>query len=105
MNRREWLQRTGAVVGAAVATMGGDADAAGDLHEAPQAAAQAAAPAKPDASLKLVDYQPKSMLHVPVTVIETAAFPVIDMHTHLSMRNNSARARERAMRRPRSCWR
>ena len=94
MNRREWLQRTGAVVGAAVATTGADAHAA---DQAGQAGAQGAAPPKPDASLKLVDYQPKSMLHVPVTKVEKAAFPVIDMHTHLSMRNNSARAKERAM--------
>lgn len=84
MNRREWLQRTGAVVGAAVATTGADAHAA---DQAGQAGAQGAASAKPDASLKLVDYQPKSMLHVPVTLVERAAFPVIDMHTHLAVRN------------------
>jgi predicted TIM-barrel fold metal-dependent hydrolase len=79
-------------VGAAMATTGNEADAAEDLPgdsaaQGGQAAAQAAAPAKPDASLKLVDYQPKSMLHVPVTLVERAAFPVIDMHTHLAVRN------------------
>ena len=84
MNRREWLQRTGVVMGAAMATTGGEAEAAGDLPQA-----QAADPPKPDASLKLVDYQPKSMLHVPVTKIERAAFPVIDMHTHLAVRSNT----------------
>ncbi len=63
-----------------------------DLHgEAAQA--QEAAP-KPDASLKLVDYQPKSMLHVPATMVEKAAFPVIDMHTHLAVRNAQANARQ-----------
>lgn len=90
MNRREWLQTTGAVVGAAMAT--GDA-AAADLH-----AVQDPAAPKPDASLKLVDYQPKSMLHVPVTKIERAAFPVIDMHTHLAVRANT-QANGRASRR------
>ena len=84
MNRREWLQRTGAVMGAAVATTGTRADArtTDDVQQAGAAAAE-----KPDASLKLVDYQPKSMLHVPVTTVERAAFPVIDMHTHLAVRN------------------
>jgi predicted TIM-barrel fold metal-dependent hydrolase len=96
VNRREWLQRTGAAVGAAVATTGADARA-DDLRDSPISSdqgGQAAAPPKPDASLKLVDYQPKSMLHVPVTVVEKAAFPVIDMHTHLAVRNAQANARQ-----------
>ncbi len=88
MNRRQWLQRTGAVMGAAVTTVGADAEAADELQ---QAAAEAQ---KPDASLKLVDYQPKSMLHVPVTKIERAAFPVIDMHTHLAVRSATGNARQ-----------
>ncbi|WP_234800643.1 amidohydrolase family protein [Luteitalea pratensis] len=92
MNRREWLTRTGAVMGAAVATTGAEARGEGDLRgETMQG--QEPAP-KPDASLKLVDYQPKSMLHVPVTVVEKAAFPVIDMHTHLTVRNAQANARQ-----------
>lgn len=92
MNRREWLTRTGAVVGAAMTTTGAEARADHDLPvEAAQGQAEAA---KPDASLKLVDYQPKSMLHVPVTLVEKAAFPVIDMHTHLAVRNPQANARQ-----------
>ena len=63
-----------------------------DLREDAQAAQGETA--KPDASLKLVDYQPKSMLHVPVTLVEKAAFPVIDMHTHLAVRNPQANARQ-----------
>lgn len=93
MNRREWLQKTSAVMGAAVATSGVDARADGDLRDAAQAA-QPAAPPKPDASLKLVDYQPKSMLHVPVNLVEKAAFPVIDMHTHLAVPNAQAGGRQ-----------
>ena len=96
MNRREWLQTTGAAVGAAM-TPGAAAKAAArggetDLLQAAQA------PAKPDASLELVDYQPKSMLHVPVTKIERSAFPVIDMHTHLAVRRNT-QANQRPSRR------
>ncbi len=34
--------------------------------------------------LPLSDFQPRSMLHVPVTRVEKPAFPVIDVHTHLS---------------------
>src|SRR4030095_12192432 len=34
--------------------------------------------------LALEDYEPKSMLHVAVTRVERARFPVIDFHTHLS---------------------
>ncbi|MEO8778687.1 MAG: amidohydrolase family protein [Rhodanobacter sp.] len=42
---------------------------------------------QPDASkndLRLKDFQPRSMLHVPKTRIERPRFPVIDMHVHLS---------------------
>ncbi len=42
------------------------------------------APAEQTAELRLSDFQPRSMLHVPVTRIEKPAFPVIDVHTHLS---------------------
>jgi predicted TIM-barrel fold metal-dependent hydrolase len=94
VNRREWLQRTGAAVGAAVATTGAGGRADADVRETPAQAGQGAAAPKPDASLKLVDYQPKSMLHVPVTVVEKAAFPVIDMHTHLAVRSEQANARQ-----------
>lgn len=41
----------------------------------------------PDASkseLRLKDFQPRSMLHVPQTRIERPRFPVIDMHAHLT---------------------
>ena len=92
MNRREWLTRTGAVMGAAVATTSEVARAEGGELLDLVGGQETAAP-KPDASLKLVDYQPKSMLHVPVTLVEKAAFPVIDMHTHLSMRTPQANAR------------
>lgn len=95
MNRREWLQKTSAAVGAAMATTGGNVHADDLRAEQAATAAPAAqgATAKPDASLKLVDYQPKSMLHLPVTVVEKAAFPVIDMHTHLAVPGAQANGR------------
>ncbi len=51
------------------------------------AAAGGVAPAQSapaSARLALTDFQPKSMLHVPVTEVPRAKFPVIDVHTHLS---------------------
>ena len=38
-----------------------------------------------DPDLPLRHYEPKSALTVPRTEIERAAFPVIDMHTHMGM--------------------
>lgn len=35
--------------------------------------------------LSLADYEPKSMLQVPVTHIDRARYPVIDFHTHISV--------------------
>jgi predicted TIM-barrel fold metal-dependent hydrolase len=36
--------------------------------------------------LDLADFRPKSMLHVPETQVPKARYPVIDIHTHLSIR-------------------
>jgi len=35
------------------------------------------------------DFQPKSMLHVPETKVPRSRYPVIDIHTHLSIRAKS----------------
>lgn len=96
VKRRDWLKQAGAVVGAAVTTSacaGGQTDG----QEAKGAADAAASSSGPDASLKLVDYRPKSMLHVPVTSVPRAAFPVIDMHTHLAVPGAGGRQSSRAM--------
>src|SRR5579884_1635472 len=50
----------------------------------PQIAAQAQPAERKPSPLPLVDYEPKSMLHVHETTVERARFPVIDFHTHLS---------------------
>lgn len=63
MNRRNLLKAAGASLG-----LGG--------------AARAQAPAKAD--LPLVQFEPRSMLHVPESKVPRARFPVIDIHTHLS---------------------
>jgi predicted TIM-barrel fold metal-dependent hydrolase len=36
-------------------------------------------------SLSLADYEPKSMLQVPETHVERSRFPLIDIHTHISV--------------------
>ena len=35
--------------------------------------------------LQLADFQPRSMLHVPETKVPRSRYPVIDIHTHLSV--------------------
>jgi predicted TIM-barrel fold metal-dependent hydrolase len=61
------------------------------------ATAQDARPARPQPAgdrnppLPLVQFQPKSMLHVAETRVDRARFPVIDFHTHVSPRPRSQR--------------
>ena len=76
VNRRQWLSRVGAAGVATVAVTG----ASGKGQE----------PSQPPQAVKrerlaLEDYQPKSMLHVPETNVTRSRFPVIDVHTHLTM--------------------
>ncbi len=73
MNRRQMLYATGlGLVGGAVAKGAALPDSAqGAKHHAK--------------ALSLADYEPKSMLQVPVTQVDRARFPVIDIHTHISV--------------------
>jgi predicted TIM-barrel fold metal-dependent hydrolase len=73
VNRRQWLKH----VGAAGAVVTGSS-AKG------QEPAKVAQEVKPD-RLALEDYRPKSMLHVAETNVTRSRFPVIDVHTHLTM--------------------
>ncbi len=74
MNRRQLLRTTGlGLVGGAVAQAGG---------ALPTSASEAKS--KPGV-LSLADYEPKSMLQVRETYVERARFPVIDIHTHISV--------------------
>jgi hypothetical protein len=58
-----------------------------------QAGAQAGQQRAPSAggSLPLTEFQPKSMLHVQETHVPRARFPVIDFHSHVSLRPTSKR--------------
>jgi hypothetical protein len=46
---------------------------------------ESAAAAQAKMGLPLEQYEPKSMLHVLETKVPRARFPVIDIHTHLSL--------------------
>lgn len=75
MNRREWLYRAGLIAGAS-------------QFAALPANAQAERPPAPK-PLDLSQYEPKSMLHVHESRVERAKFPLIDVHTHLSVSTRS----------------
>ena len=76
INRRQWLRRIGAAGAASVAAI--DTSAEGQEPGTPPQ------PSKRE-RLALEDYQPKSMLHVTETKVARSRFPVIDVHTHLTM--------------------
>jgi predicted TIM-barrel fold metal-dependent hydrolase len=73
MNRRQWLQGAGIGLAHAAAARAGVSEAAPDEVES-----QAKA-------LDLRDYQPTSMLHAHATRVERARYPVIDIHTHITV--------------------
>lgn len=73
MNRRQLLCTTG------LGLMGGAMAQASIL---PTSSSDAQSQHK---GLSLADYEPKSMLQVRETHVERARFPVIDIHTHISM--------------------
>jgi len=75
MNRRQWLYGAGLVVGAS-------------RLNPPTAEAQAENSPAPK-PLDLSQYSPKSMLHVHESHVERAKFPLIDIHTHLSVSTKS----------------
>jgi predicted TIM-barrel fold metal-dependent hydrolase len=76
INRRQWLGRLGAAGVAVVAVTGSSAKG-----QEPGKPTQAVKPQR----LALEDFQPKSMLHVPETKVPRSRFPVIDVHTHLTI--------------------
>lgn len=84
-NRRQWLKWSGIAAGAAA--VGHEADApAQDYGVQAQ---------KARGDLPLVEFQPKSMLHVHESRVPRARFPVIDVHAHLawSSRNGTGAAK------------
>jgi predicted TIM-barrel fold metal-dependent hydrolase len=82
VTRRSWLRDVGLVIGAAAgASARARVEATSFLPGAQQPAA--AAPKPPPVSL--LDFQPRSMLHVSETRVDRPRFPAIDIHTHLSL--------------------
>src|SRR6516225_10766802 len=75
MNRRQWLYQAGLIAGASQLSM-------------PSAAGQKESPPTPK-PLDLSQYEPKSMLHVRESHVERAKFPLIDIHTHISVSTKS----------------
>ncbi len=83
--RREWLKTiASASLGAVGSEFVGRANAQSKGAETPFA--------KRSQPLALKDYQPKSMLHVPETLVPRSRFPVIDFHTHLSWTDRKGKA-------------
>jgi predicted TIM-barrel fold metal-dependent hydrolase len=72
INRRQWLRTLGLVLGASAPGRAAHAIAGASEESKPQ-------------PLALADYEPKSMLHVQETQVERAKFPVVDVHTHITV--------------------
>jgi predicted TIM-barrel fold metal-dependent hydrolase len=77
IGRRRWLESMGlvAVAGSLPAGVGGT------QLKSPEGSGKM--------KLDLADFQPKSMLHVPETKVPRSRYPVIDIHSHLSIRAKS----------------
>lgn len=77
MDRRRWLENLGLFV------------IAGGLPS-PHFSGQLKSPeGAGKMKLELADFQPKSMLHVPESKVPRSRYPLIDIHTHLSIRAKS----------------
>ncbi len=75
ISRRDWLRSLGLAIGACTqASASPDATA--------EARSQASSNLQP---LPLGEYQPRSMLHARETSVARAAFPVVDVHTHITV--------------------
>jgi predicted TIM-barrel fold metal-dependent hydrolase len=77
INRRQWLRTLGLVVGASAGPRAANAISSSSEEGNSQASAKTP-------PLPLAEYEPKSMLHAEETHVERAAFPVVDVHTHIT---------------------
>ena len=77
MDRRRWLESMGLFV------------AAGAFPTSINSSQLKSPEGSGKMKLELADFQPKSMLHVPATKVSRSRYPVIDIHTHLSIRAKS----------------
>jgi len=76
MNRRRWLESMGII-------------AVGSALPKPDSGQLKSPEGSGKMRLDLSEFQPKSMLHVPETKVSRSKYPVIDIHTHLSIRAKS----------------
>lgn len=81
--RRKWLSAAGSgLVGSTFAAGCGAAQSAPEAQDA-----GAAGTGEDDVlPLRLAEFEPRSMLHVPETQVARSKYPVIDFHTHVSSR-------------------
>ncbi|HMI53428.1 MAG TPA: amidohydrolase family protein [Candidatus Saccharimonadales bacterium] len=80
LSRRRWLGSLGVLFAAGKLP---------SLSWASASARKAVGAAAPGQPLQLVDFQPKSMLHVPETKVPRSKYPVIDVHTHICFNANA----------------
>ena len=78
INRRQWLGTVGLVLGASARPRTALEIPSSNQELNSRLAAKSA-------PLPLAEYEPKSMLHVQETGVERARFPVLDVHTHISV--------------------
>ena len=77
INRRQWLRTLGLALGASAHR--------GTALSIPANEEPNPNPAAETPPLPLAEYEPKSMLHVNETHVERARFPVVDVHTHITV--------------------
>lgn len=80
INRRDWLRVLGLAVGASANSKATKAFASEQEDE--NSGVKGGSKPHP---LPLADYEPRSMLHAEETHVARAAFPVIDVHTHITV--------------------
>ncbi len=78
MNRRQWLYGLGALVGSTTLPIKAEKIASSALKN-PSSSSPDGKP------LPLQEYEPKSMLHVHEMRVERSRYPLIDVHTHISV--------------------
>jgi predicted TIM-barrel fold metal-dependent hydrolase len=86
ISRRKWLQALGLSLGVSAETTSILAMAGQGQETSP--------PGSSGQPLALTDYEPKSMLQVHETRVERARFPVVDIHTHISVSAKSEKGIE-----------
>jgi predicted TIM-barrel fold metal-dependent hydrolase len=86
MNRRRWLHRMGIMAGAAYLPVTATSFAA--------VQSAASEPEHSRTAITLPEYEPKSMLQVRETRVDRARFPLIDIHTHISVSAKSEKGVE-----------